>query len=306
MAGLYSNPYQNLQQKNPLASTAAQAIPATRNVAGELTGMSPDKFDVQSQVNKVINSGGPLMQKAIQTGYQNANRRGLLNSSIAANSAQSAVLDVATPIATQTAAQNLDLFKTGVEDQRQRDIADLQAGSLEKQNAASAVKGISDTYMAAFQDIAKNTDLPAKTRDEYLQHIQNISNINFRLAESLYGVDIQYGGSSSVTTPVADTASKPAATPTPSKPATNQPATPAGLIFNNSTPTVSTAPATTTSRDNTTSSPKISGQALDTASKRLDQLQNRLTILRKNPNGNAKVIAETENLIATMKQQSGL
>ena len=58
---------------------------------------------VQSQLEQVIAADSPLMQQARTRALQQANQRGLLNSSMAATAGQSAVLDAATPIAQQDA-----------------------------------------------------------------------------------------------------------------------------------------------------------------------------------------------------------
>ncbi len=56
-------------------------------------------------VAAVIRKGGPLMKLAETEGYKQANRRGLLSSSIAVGAAQNEVYKAATPIGLQEAAQ---------------------------------------------------------------------------------------------------------------------------------------------------------------------------------------------------------
>ena len=58
---------------------------------------------VQYQLAQILGSDSPLMQRARTQGLQFANRRGLLNSSIGAQAAQTAMLDQALPIAQQDA-----------------------------------------------------------------------------------------------------------------------------------------------------------------------------------------------------------
>jgi hypothetical protein len=66
----------------------------------------PSDADVANNVSSVIRKGGPLMQLAETEGAKIASRRGLLSTSIAAGTAQNEVLRAATPIGSQTAAQN--------------------------------------------------------------------------------------------------------------------------------------------------------------------------------------------------------
>ncbi len=54
---------------------------------------------VQDQLAGILNKGGPLMQQAATYGNQQAQSRGLLNSSMGVQAAQAATMDRATPIA---------------------------------------------------------------------------------------------------------------------------------------------------------------------------------------------------------------
>jgi hypothetical protein len=54
---------------------------------------------VEGRVNRITSSGSPLMQAAMTRAKQDANRRGLMNSSMAAGAGQMAVINSALPIA---------------------------------------------------------------------------------------------------------------------------------------------------------------------------------------------------------------
>lgn len=84
----------------------------------------PDPTSVEQRVAKITGQGSPLMRRAQTTGFQVANRRGLLNSSIAAGAAQNAILDAAIPIAGQDAATSF-----------QREQAGLDRGLTQSENA---------------------------------------------------------------------------------------------------------------------------------------------------------------------------
>lgn len=80
------------------ASDEAQAfstVVPTREVQPEETA--------QYQLSQILDSNSPLMQRARTQGLQFANQRGLLNSSLAAQAAQTAMLDAAVPLAQQDA-----------------------------------------------------------------------------------------------------------------------------------------------------------------------------------------------------------
>ena len=87
--------------------------------------------NVMSRVNEVMDDNSPLMQRAYQQGMQLANSRGLLNSGLAGELAQNAVIDAALPIGSQEASQNFTA------NQSYRDYAeanDLQNISLQNSN----------------------------------------------------------------------------------------------------------------------------------------------------------------------------
>ena len=65
--------------------------------------VTPDQT-VQKQLEQIIAADSPLMQQARTQALQQANARGLLNSSMAVTAGQSAVLEAATPIAQQDAS----------------------------------------------------------------------------------------------------------------------------------------------------------------------------------------------------------
>ena len=83
----------------PTTYTAAQlSNPTSWNITPNQT--------VAGQLNMDLNSNSPLMQQANNQGLITANARGLLNSSIASQAAEGAMISAATPIATADAATN--------------------------------------------------------------------------------------------------------------------------------------------------------------------------------------------------------
>lgn len=95
----------------------------TRNVQGNEL--------VQQQMQGLMNRGGAYMQNAARRGLETANRRGLLNSSIAAGASERSALEAAMPIAAADAAtysraqtENLDALNRGL--MQERDIMNAQ------------------------------------------------------------------------------------------------------------------------------------------------------------------------------------
>jgi hypothetical protein len=95
---------------------------------------------VSNQLQGLLDSNSPYMQNARMAGLNQANSRGLLNSSIAAGSSQAAAIGAGMPIAAADAAayggaagQNLDalnaILKTNLDNRAGLDIANVGAGA---------------------------------------------------------------------------------------------------------------------------------------------------------------------------------
>lgn len=110
----YTVPNANTAQVGDIgAATAASAAPVDASRANasdykatdaKASTWTPDENStVQGQIRNVIAEDSPLMQQAATRGLQQANKRGLMNSSMAVQSGQAALYDAAMPIATQDA-----------------------------------------------------------------------------------------------------------------------------------------------------------------------------------------------------------
>ena len=84
------------------APAAALEAPAPGLAAAQF---EPADASVATQLGKVLASDSPLLTQARTRAAQVANRRGLLNSSLAVQAGEAAAFDVALPIASQEAAQ---------------------------------------------------------------------------------------------------------------------------------------------------------------------------------------------------------
>ena len=127
------------QGVSPPRNSQAQGIYGTDNRAytRNVTGNEL----VQNRMQGLMNRGGAYMQNAAQRGMETANRRGLLNSSIAAGSAERSSLEAAMPIAQADAAtygrtqsENMGALNQGL--MQERDIINQQ--TMEGLRAASS------------------------------------------------------------------------------------------------------------------------------------------------------------------------
>lgn len=85
----------------PAQMTAAQTAPAAQIDPNALA--TPTAVTSEERIAGILSRGGPLMQQAATAGTQQAASRGLLNSSMAVQAAQGAVIQAAAPIGTNDA-----------------------------------------------------------------------------------------------------------------------------------------------------------------------------------------------------------
>ena len=114
-------------------STAATAAPSTANAATRTL----DQNELMSnQVKNIIDQDSPLMQQAATQAKKLANSRGLLNSSMAVQAGQEAVLNKAVPIAQYDAGVNTNVLNTNQANTQQTNVFNAgQEQDINKFNA---------------------------------------------------------------------------------------------------------------------------------------------------------------------------
>lgn len=110
---------------SPAQITAPVTAPVAQTQAALINPNSlttPTAVTSEDRIAGILNKGGPLMQQAATAGTQQAASRGLLNSSMAVQAAQGAVIQAAAPIGTndanslnQMASNNANTLNQGVQ-----------------------------------------------------------------------------------------------------------------------------------------------------------------------------------------------
>jgi hypothetical protein len=114
-------------------STAATADAATANAA---TRTLDQNELMSSQVKKIIDEDSPLMQQAATTAKQAAQSRGLLNTGMAVQAGQAAVMEKALPIAQYDAGANSAVLNANQANQQQTNV--FNAGQEQDANKFNA------------------------------------------------------------------------------------------------------------------------------------------------------------------------
>lgn len=100
----------------------------------------------QNQLEEITKKDSALMQRAATKGKQYANKRGLLNSSLAAGASQAAMLEAATPIAQQDAQTSFQSIEAGKD--RDLNVSENQKDRTWKTGEMSKDRGLEEDKMA--------------------------------------------------------------------------------------------------------------------------------------------------------------
>lgn len=183
----------------------------------------------QSTANNVLGimkADSPLMQQAKTSGLQMANRRGLANSSMAAEASQQAVLAAATPIGSQDAAQNAannlsdqnyrqnrDITSMGLDSQEgmqaqdinyqkeqraadrglQERIATWNIDASDRNYASGQLSTYDQMYSQTLSNINANTNLSAAERSNQIAAARSLRDHQFDLVQQIYTVQLDWG-----------------------------------------------------------------------------------------------------------------
>lgn len=187
---------------------------------------------VSSRLTGLMSQQSPLIKQARAQGVQAANRRGLLNSSIAAGASQNAAYAAALPIASQEASQvhQANLSKqefgqqqklqssdqsqqrylqeqdmgfreriSGLDREAQERIAKMNLGASERAAAANLAASFEGSYASVISNIMNNTEMPADVRRQYVEQAGKVRDSNLALVEQMYGIDLNWGAPSQST-----------------------------------------------------------------------------------------------------------
>ena len=156
---------------------------------------------VSNQLNNLMNQEGAYLSNARRRGLEQANRRGMLNSSIAAGSAERAGIEAAMPIASADAAaygtaqtQNMEALNQNL--MQQRDIMNQQAIAASSLTAAGVSAGmqaqIAREQMAAELQ-AQREQLAYQGEQAGLDRYHQLGMSNTEYGQQLGAMGMQYG-----------------------------------------------------------------------------------------------------------------
>lgn len=170
--------------------------------------------DVNRLIGRTIDQGGPLMKRAETSGLQSANRRGLLNSSMAVGAAQGAVVDRAYDIGAtqaqinaqrnegirqferQSALQQKEMGFGRQQDRKGRQhetrLAKMNVAAEERRGTQSALSDAERTYAGQYASIMGNQGMDAQARDRAVRDLERTRAARISAIEQIYDVRIDF------------------------------------------------------------------------------------------------------------------
>lgn len=153
----------------------------------------PEDASVASRVTKLASEDSPLMRQAIGAGLAGANRRGLMNSSIATGAAVGAGLSTAATIASQDAQQVQQMNLAQMEDSRTRDISKATIASQDRNSYASTMAQLGKNYSEGIANTLQNDKIPTGTRTAAQGDMASLLHSQQQQLGALYGVNLTWG-----------------------------------------------------------------------------------------------------------------
>jgi|GEM_PF-4133178 len=153
---------------------------------------TPENDSVQAKVTGLVSQNSPLMKQARTQAKQYSNRRGLLNSSMAAGAGVDAALKSALPIASQDASQTNQKNITVMGLSSQERISDMNVSAYDRRYAISAMADQSKTNLAGWSEVMKNNSLSAADRTKYYEHLQATLGRDKGIVQQMYGITLNW------------------------------------------------------------------------------------------------------------------
>jgi hypothetical protein len=195
LPGMLTDPKDMYQAQSTGAASVAPGASSPTNAGGGIASAltsattpsgstnSANDGDIARRVAAITSKDSALMRTARTSGLQQANRRGVMNSSMGIGAAESAALGVAAPIASQESQQDM---------QERLNQANLAAAERERILAAQVQA--QGNYSSALAQTLTNDKIPAAARDSVQRSLRDQLYSNVSFIEDLYGVNLAFNG----------------------------------------------------------------------------------------------------------------
>lgn len=145
-----------------------------------------ESITAAGRLDKMLGSDSPLMKRAETQGKQYANKRGLLNSSMAAGASQGAMIDAATPIAAQDSNNLMQSALSGQQFDQETQMVDTKAyANMRGQFLDSTASMINESNIN-ISEIQSSSDIPAAEKQKMIAQQIAMRDADMRGLEALF------------------------------------------------------------------------------------------------------------------------
>ncbi|SKB32299.1 hypothetical protein [Sphingopyxis flava] len=162
-----------------VAPGATAYLPAAANTAPGAASLSTGTDNIAGRINELTSKDSAWMRGARTEGMKQANRRGLVNSSIGIGAAQREAISAAAPIASQESQQRL-----------QRDVSAAQLAAQERGQLLDAFTQQMGAYQQSLSNTLANDKIPSGSRSAVQNSLRDQLNYGLSWMQKLYGVTV--------------------------------------------------------------------------------------------------------------------
>ena len=175
----------------PTTTTPTTATGSTSGFSAALSQI-PEAKSTAQLVTDYTSQDSQLMRLSATQGLQAANRRGLLNSSMAVGAAQDSMVKNAVPIASQDAQLQADARQKALDRATTLTTKDWDLKESARTAASQMLVNMEQIYSNQFNSIMANDKLSKGTREAMIQSAQKLRAQQRNFVEQVYDIDLLY------------------------------------------------------------------------------------------------------------------
>lgn len=179
----------------PAADTLTSTTPTTTASGGGFAAalsQIPEAKSTAELLGEYTSQESPLMRLSATQGLQAANRRGMLNSSMAVGAAQDSMVKNAVPIASQDAQLQADARQKALDRATTLTTKDWDLKESARTAASQMLVNMEQIYANQFNSIMANDKLSKGTREAMIQSAQKLRAQQRNFVEQVYDIDLLY------------------------------------------------------------------------------------------------------------------
>jgi len=197
---------------NVWATNSIAQNPTASQAQTNVWNVDPTKQTTSGQLGEILKTDNPLMQTAATQAKQDANNRGLINSTMAVQAGQQAMINSATPIAQNNAstyasnaqfntqqanamgqfnsAEQNKLLQTSLDLNNRTELANIEANYKNLMQANSSAYSTWQQTLKNISDIQTNADMDAKTKTAAVKEQTDLLKNSFSMLGAMNNLNL--------------------------------------------------------------------------------------------------------------------